>query len=409
MTWSFSPSTKKMLLVLLFLTSAIVIALLLFFVFFRPMKIGNDSTLLETPEDQGIFPQAKEGEGNIIDSLSSSNQHLPQADQIAKGGITKTNTITSVPVVSAEIQENQMQYYNEQDGKFYRVNEKGEIQTLSNTSFPQAQTVTWNQQVDKAILEFPDGSNIVYDFSSGHQVTLPKHWEDFHFSADDKEIIAKSMGLDSNNRALVVSNTDGSNVQAVQALGDHADKVMVVPSPQGQIIAFSDTASEESEFGKSFIVPLGKNQENFKGLTIEGFGFEPLWSPRGDYLLYSASGESSNNLPLLWLVNGSINALGENRHSLGLNTWVEKCTFAGISSVYCAVPTSLPAYAGLQKELANGIPDLLYKIDLTTGRLTRMGTTDTGASMINLRVSKDEQLLYFINEETGLLESMYLK
>ncbi|HNU96331.1 MAG TPA: hypothetical protein PKH95_02895, partial [Candidatus Magasanikbacteria bacterium] len=35
--------------------------------------------------------------------------------------------------------------------------------------------------------------------------------------------------------------------------------------------------------------------------------------------------------------------------------------------LYCAVPQSLPQGAGISPSIANGTPDELYKIDLTTG------------------------------------------
>ncbi|PJA47145.1 hypothetical protein CO172_03025 [Candidatus Uhrbacteria bacterium CG_4_9_14_3_um_filter_36_7] len=402
-----SQRFQKIILIFLFALSVIGIAFALYFMFFRVPPSQEKVVESDSPQSQTDLPISKEGVPPSVTETKPST--LPQADAIAKGSVTQTENLLLAPVEAAELRQDKMHYYDERDGKFYTIDKNGVIKELSKREFTDAQNIIWNKDGDKVVVEFPDGSNIVYDFTSGKQVTLPKHWEDFHFSPTSNELIAKSMPLDPNGRALVVSNADGSNVRAVQALGENADKVLINPSPQGQVIAFSDTANESYGLGRSMLIPLGKNQENFKGLVIEGFGFEPLWSTRGDYLIYSVSGESSQNLPLLWIVNGSVKNMGDGRQNLGLNTWAHKCTFTDISELYCAVPSSLPPYAGMQPDIAKGIPDVVYKIDLTTRQSILIGTTDTKASMTNLHISSDKQILYFTNENTGLIQSMRLK
>ena len=69
----------------------------------------------------------------------------------------------------------------------------------------------------------------------------------------------------------------------------------------------------------------------------------------------------------------------------------------------------LPAQAGLQRDIAFGIEDIIYKIDVESGRSSLVGSTDVNASMTRLRISSDGRILYFINESTGLLQSMHLK
>jgi len=132
----------------------------------------------------------------------------------------------------------------------------------------------WNSDANKAVMEFPDGSNIVYDFDNETQVTLPNHWEEFDFSPVRDEIAAKSIALDPNNRYLVSTSADGSNVKNLQALGENEKKVQVNWSPNDQVVAFADTAGSISgDLDRKMIVPVGKNGENFKGLIVERMGF----------------------------------------------------------------------------------------------------------------------------------------
>ena len=157
------------------------------------------------------------------------------------------------------------------------------------------------------------------------------------------------------------------------------------------------------------IVPIGKNDENFKGLIVEGLGFKSKWAPSGKQLLYSVSGSYSDYKPLLWVVDATSSSMGEHRRSLGINTWVDKCTFTGSSIAYCAVPNSLSINSGMQPSLAANTPDSLFRIDLTTGRSTLVAIPEQETTMKNLSVTSDESLLYYTNKKTGFLETIKLK
>src|SRR3989338_10709500 len=126
-------------------------------------------------------------------------------------------------------------FYDASDQRFYTVGADGEVVSLSNQRFPNVESVTWNTSGDKAIIEFPDGANVVYHFDTGTQVSLPTHWEDFGFSPRTDEVIAKSIWIDPSNRALVITNADGSNARAIAPLGENADKVHVSWSPNNAV------------------------------------------------------------------------------------------------------------------------------------------------------------------------------
>ena len=176
------------------------------------------------------------------------------------------------------------------------------------------------------------------------------------------------------------------------------------------MIAFADTASNSTgSFDRKVILPVGMNDENLPGLTVEGMGFDSLWSPSGKQLLYSVSGDYSDYKPLLWIVDATATTMGENRRSLGVNTWVDKCTFSSTTTIYCAVPAALPPNAGIQRSAYDSIPDSLYKIDLNSGRTSLVAVPDSSIPMQNLTISSDESVLYFTNGTTGNLEMIRLK
>lgn len=407
-----TEKTKKIGAIIAFVLSVIAIATALYFMFIRsPKQEPIEEELIDISDDgQASFPTTLDG-SPIIKTETKGAGQLSEADEVAKGSITQTTELTTGPVYNTVIGTDgkSVQYYNRTDGRFYKIDENGNVVKLSDKQFPNLEQATWNKDSEKAILEFPDGSNIIYNFETEVQVTLPKHWEDFNFSPVGNEIVAKSLALDPNNRWLVTANDSGSHVVPFQELGNNADKVDVSWSPNDQVLAFARTGEPQGGFDRKMIIPIGKNNENLQGLVVEGSGFASSWSPSGKKLLYSVSGEISGNKPLLWTVDATASTMGNNRKSLGINTWVDKCTWASESVIYCAVPQNLPENAGIAGPLYRSLPDTLYKIDILTGSKSLIAIPETETTITNLVLSEDNSALYFTNGNTDLLEIIKLK
>lgn len=401
---------KKIALIALFLVVTAGIAYMLYRFFFAgeaPAPTTPPGTVEEPGAPAGGLPAAQEGrppapspEGDI---------GLPPVDLVARGGFTATQTVSGGDAVLKPIlsETGQMNYYNRTDGKFYRQLEDGSVAALSQKVFPDARDVDWSPKADKAIIEFPDDSKIIYNFATQQQVTLPKHWEDFDFNGEGDSVAAKSMGLDPANRWLITFDANGQSAQLIEPLGENADKVIVDYSPDSSVVAFSDTADPVG-FDSHDMLLVGRNGENFKSMRVEGFDFIPEWSPSSKYLLYSAAGSDSGYLPTLWFSAAKGQDIGAGRTNLGVHTWADKCTYANEETVYCAVPNSLPDGAGLQRDVANGTPDSIVKIDLRNGTQTNIARPSEDTSISELSVSADESKLFF-TEASGALVEMRLK
>ncbi|MEK7452504.1 MAG: hypothetical protein AAB664_04135, partial [Patescibacteria group bacterium] len=306
-----------------------------------------------------------------------------------------------------------MNFYNKEDQRFYTIDKDGSVVKLSNQQFPDVESVEWNRESEKAVMEFPDGSNVIYDFELDKQYTLPSHWEGFSFSPSTDQIAAKSIALDPNNRWLVTASDTGSNIIPIQALGENGDRVDVNWSPNDQVVAFADTSDQIGESTNSFdtriIYPVGKNQENFKGLQVQGMDFKPTWSPDGKQLAYSVYSDYSFGKPLLWAVDATASTMGDHRRNLGINTWADKCTWGSATIMYCAVPQGLPDNAGMQPSLYADYPDSLYKVDTSSGAISLLAIPDENQTMKNLSASKDQSLLYYTDSASGQLKLIRLK
>lgn len=414
---------KKILLIIGF--SAVVIALgfAIYFMFFKTTSVQTPIDGQETPgSDTGQLPSSGSGDsGNIIGTdtgtgtlpgtgaqTDNNNVTAPMADDIASGGLTKIAALNNVNSFAPALAANgsDVVYYNKDDGKFYNINQNGVATLLSEKTFFDAENITWSSDRQKVVVEYPDGSNIVYNFQTNRQYSLPKHWKDFDFSPAGNNIVAKSIGSDSENRWLIVANEDGSQAQAIEPLGEKDATIYPSWSPNNLSIAMY---TESIDFDKQKLYFVGLNDENFKATNIEGRGLEYEWDENGDKLLYSVYSSETQLKPTLWLVDAKADSIGGNRQTLDLQTWAHKCSFANQTTLYCAVPDVLPEGAGLFPELAQNSVDSLYKINTTTGAKTLIAIPEGYFNINDLMIQEDESNLYFTDSFSGNLYKVKLK
>ncbi len=335
---------------------------------------------------------------------------LPSFSEIARGGLTRANLVVTNKVKGTFLaQDGQtLNFYNSSDNKFYRLGPDGKAVPLSDKKFFNVESVSWSPAGDKAILEYPDGSNIFYDFTTNKQVTLPKQMTEFDFDRGAQRIAFKWNSTVERDNWLGVSAPDGSSLKFVEPMGENGRFVQVNWSPTGQIIA---TYRESSGLNSEKVFFIGLHGENFKLLPVRGHGFKGKWLDDGKHLLYSTYSQDTGSRPNLWITRADPGNIGLNNSSLNIQTWVDKCTMQG-TTAYCAVPESLPEGAGYVPEVADNIPDLIYKIDLTTGAKTLLArpTGDRNNYTVEqLMVSSDGSVLYFVDKQTGRLYSIKLK
>lgn len=421
-----SLNWKRIALLIGFILAVFLIGYGLYFFFLKPSVPTQPGTNTNTtPGVNGGLPTANIN-GNI-QVIGNTNGSLPginaggdsgivipeditdtsTVSPIANGGLTMVKPITDNTASNSTISSDGTSaiYYDQTSGTFNRITPNGTIVPYSDKIFYNVDQVTWSPSKDKAILEYPDGSNILYNFSTNEQVTLPKHWKEFSFDPSGDKIALKSMALDPENRWIAVANSDGSQATRIEHLGDKDATVAINWSPNNQIVAMY---REDKDFNRQDLYFVGLNQENFKSTILPGRGFDGKWSTNGDLLLYSVYSSDSGYKPTLWMVKAEGDSIGENRRSLRLETWVEKCTFYSNTSVYCAVPRSLEEGSGIFSDDLNTSPTDLYKIDLATGLRTKIATPAIDINMENLFVTENEKFLYFNSKEDGKLYSIQL-
>lgn len=403
---------RRLIFAGIFIIFTILIGYLIYRVFFAPDT--PDPIDLTDPNitAPGTFPTV--GEGKIPDTTPTGPGTLPTSPDSAiivteptqptvtgpsftQGDTIQTETMRQLTEVSSQnvsaAPGSGARFYNEQDGKFYRVDNAGGITPLNDQIFFNVENVNWSPTNDESIIEYPDGSNIYYNFDTNEQVTLPKHWEDFTFSDNGTEIAAKSIGLDPGNRWLITADPKAQNINLIEPMGENADKVIVDWSPHRSVVALSATG-EALGGNRQEILLIGLNGENFKSLVVEGRGLETQWSPEGGKLLHSVYNARNDYKPELWIVDATPDTAGQNRKPLGVSTWAHKCDMSSERYVYCGVPDELDTGAGFAPQVAQYTSDSLYRIDTQTGIKTKI-PLDSTHTIDTIHTSPDGSSLYF--------------
>ncbi|MDO8629973.1 MAG: hypothetical protein Q7R41_05720, partial [Phycisphaerales bacterium] len=234
---------KKLLIGAGLIALVVLIGAALYFLFFRrapvetpPVNLPPELIPINAPPigpGVGITPPIP---GTLIPPVvnapGAEAPAAPTPTAIAQGGRTATPALTENPAGFVRLAgDGRPQFYDPTSGRFYRIGVDGRATPLSERQFPNVQSAAWAPKDNRAILEFPDGANILYDFTKDKQVTLPSHWEDFSFDANGNRIAGKSIGIDRENRFLFDAEPDGNGYRPIEPLGTNARRVDVSWSP----------------------------------------------------------------------------------------------------------------------------------------------------------------------------------
>lgn len=429
MEYESKEKLKRFFIFLGFIAVVLVIGYLLYAMFFKTPaeevapeeEAGFFDFLPFVGEKEGeeiITPD--EGEGGLIipEDIEeypegSTSIYIPKPAEKASSLSEMTDSYSLIENVSGNLTKglgtntssNSLNYYDYDNQKFYKINEYGESELLSDKEFYKVQDVTWSPVDDKAILEYPDGKSVYYDFSTDRQYTLPDNWYDFAFDGSGTEIAFKEDDIQADYRWLSVASPDGSNKQLVQHLGINAEDVQVGYSPNQQIIAQYPVIDNLS---RSQVYFLGANDENFNAIYVDGADVRTEWSPTGTSLLASAYSPASNFNPQLEIITYDlVTNEASGKKTVNVQTWADKCTYKDDNTILCAVPTEMVTGAGMQPDVMKFVPDHLYEIDVQTGATKRVVENLQSYTMTDLTIGPDGNL-YFIDQNSGTLNKVYL-
>lgn len=412
--------TKKILIIALFVIIVLVLGYLIYSIFFKRPNVAPNVNPNQSATSTGTLPQNLEGEARYLE-LAKQQQELGRLkidesikpDDFANGGYTNSKEILSKDIPANELSSYNkgMNYYDPEEQMFFRIMDDGSIQRLSDKKFYAVQSVTWSKNNDRAIIEYPDKTKVLYDFNKDKQVvTFPKEMKDFAFSSSENTIASKWVGQYSDYNYIVSAGYDGTNLKFVEPMGDEERNVKIAWSPDSEILAtyrkYIDSERQEVFF-------INGDGKNLSSLVVEGGGFDGKWNTQGDKILYSVYSSDSQYNPTLWIANGQGDDLGSGKQYLNINTWADKCDFSKTQNnyVYCAVPDSLPDGSGMYPSVASGVPYGIYKIDIYSGYKEKIADPVYGGNRVSidkLYIGDNDQKIYYTNQLNGYLYNINL-
>lgn len=411
---------RKLLLVLGFFIVIIGLAFALYYLFF---KAPAPVIVVNAPAYPGGLPPTPIGGpgGGVVITPPGGLQpapgiYVPTTAVPSPAGPTLSTTATGGIVVPTKVVQAQAQfvnlspggstlnYYDGSTGLFSRVNAQGETEIMSTRVFRDVKNVVWAKNTDKAVLEFPDGSNLIYNFSTNESFTLPSQYADFSFSPDSTKVAAKDLKLNKEDRWLVTVDDTGRNKQLIEHLGDNESRVQVNWNPNDRIVA---TSAKSIDGNRAEIIFLTADGEMLNKAIIQGRDLRYQYSPTGNKMLYSVYNSASNYLPTLWVTSSNPDSIDSGRINLNLNTWADKCAYADETTLYCAVPKQIGQYSGILNS-NNDSDDNIYKIDTSTGTSVLAAEPLVGTKIGTISVTKDGKTLYYTDKDTQSINKIGL-
>lgn len=428
-----SEKFKKILYIIGFILLSVGIAFLLYFLFFRnfitedpiiPGETENPSGpnggLIVSPDGSPNIVDVEiggEGEGEKEDDLTPGenvgnveDEYKPPS-KVADGGKTLTEIVSFENAYNPTLSPGgDILSFNKNTGEFSRLDvETGENLVLDNITYKGAENIKWSPDSTKVLAEFPDGSNVIYDFDKNRQYVLPTNWYNFDFTKNSSGLVFLTESTDPKKRWLSTSNIDGSNYNPIENLGENEKFVDVIYSPNDQYIALSRTGKPLGLWRQQ-VVPIGLNDENFKAIEIEGRNYHPLYTPDGKKMVYDCYNLESNYNPVLYVVDVSPGSVGLNHFSLKVNTWVSKCIFdASGNYLFCGVPRDLVDGSGLFEEFSKDIVDDIYVINVSTGTSIKLAEPTIKVNIESMFLSEDQSVLYYTDSSSGSIYNIKLK
>ena len=394
---------KKIALVVGFSLICLFFAWLIYMFFFASM-LAPVNTNTNEPYEPDPTNRNFNANGALPTDKNINQAAIERTRKIQPSGFSEIRKITESSVKGAALASNgsDIIYYSRADGKFYKIDEYGEETLLSEKTFYDVQNVVWSNNKDKAVLEYPDGANVVYDFTKEEQKTIPKNWEDFEFSVDNKKVVTKSFSSYSAESNLVIADISTGQTKIIENLGDKANFFQISCSPDNQIVAFF---AELADFDHQEIYFIGQYGENFKSIIVSGMGFKGKWSPDSKKILYRVYSSLSDYKPILWITDKE----GSQR-MLPVKTWSDKCVFYNNEIIYCGVPQEFGEMAGMFPESSFKFNDDIYKIDIIKNYAEKI-QIDKKFDFYNVKeilISKNQDALYFTDGRTGRLYKIEL-
>ena len=257
----------------------------------------------------------------------------------------------------------------------------------------------WAPAKDRAFLHYLDGEEVKSFLHIGTStvVLFPFNVQSFSWSPSGTQIaytLRNGTELD-----LIIADASGKNARTIFRTPLASTHLQWVSSDE---ILFTTTPSSRAEGHAFFYHP---SSGAFTKILGPFYGLMVHFSPNGQGALFSHVERGGKNLTL-----SHYDARTGRSTDLGVATLPEKCAWAGIDTVYCAVPRTSTAEQWPDQYLRgeNASSDKIVRITLKNNGIETV--FDEGLyDMQDLFLTSNEQILGFVDRHDGTLWRLKLK
>ncbi len=300
-----------------------------------------------------------------------------------------------------------IKYYLKDNGNVYQSSFDGSnLKAISTAELKDLYQIIWSPDKQKVISIYKNVEGIkkyVYDYSTKKAALLADEIKGLDFSPDSQKIAYQFVGSDGQSNNLSVADFDGTNWRNILATRLES---LVVDWPSPAKIYFKNTPAGQTA-GSLF--SLNPASGSFNKLLADLYGFSAIWSSGGLKMAWSATDQGGKNLKLYSGDND-----GTNAKQLPIATIAEKCVWSiNDQDLFCAVPQKISQDDIWPDDYFKGkvfTIDDFYLINTATGNAEKIAVSDTSHPLDaqNLILSPQEDYLFFINRQNGLLYNMKL-
>lgn len=351
-------------------------------------NVVSDPRDTETPETPGFVIDGEPRQGREKITQIHPDPVAGSAFFSQEIEVSTTTTINSREVYFAEKQTGNVFAYSV---------DTGEVERISNTTFPGVQNVYWFENPEELLFEYVNDDRIQEIYSAqlvdgGLEGTfLPREIESVLPVASSTLLGAT---IDAGGVVFSFLNTRGEDENTL--FETDLREVRLASANESTFSFFTTPASFIK--GAFFSVGIGGTQERILG-GINGLTVLP--NDDLSFVIFSSSVRGGLNTSVLTTETGETRALP-------LTTLPEKCTWdLDQTTAYCMVPQTIPAgnYPDYWYQGRVHFTDALWRIDVERGTARALSFFDEEGPIdgIKLQLSNEGDYLTFINKRDDTL------
>ena len=330
----------------------------------------------------------------------------PESFPVTANPSQRLTRLTDFAVVAPSLNKSgdKIVFYKKDGGDLYAADFDGKNQSkISNITIVGLLDALWSPARDRAAVSYLDGTAIksFLHIGTSSVAVLPTNITSIAWSPDGKSLAythANGQLLE-----LIISDSAAKNPRTLFRTPVRDARISW---PASDRITFATPASGIAE---GYVFSYTRSTGAFEKIFGPAYGLAALWSPYDTRIVASYTPRGGERL-----LTRTLNPFDQERkdsRELPIQTFSEKCVFAGKQELWCAVPRTLTSIKPLPDLYLSGefnSSDRIVAIDLiknTTEELFNENDFDMSA----LIAAPEKNYLFFVSRRDGTLWSLKLK